>query len=238
MTMATSRLPAGLAPKGSSSTFTEATVPEALREEHALTAGHWGVLQVLDGRVFYVDIGSGEERQVTAPDLVIIVPETPHKLRLDGGLSCRIDFFQDIRGERTARAREIAAHDAVRRSLERCEVVGNFGERFYEVFLGASPDAARHFADTDFERQRDVLRGSVYVMATRDISDPSMRETLERLGESHSRTGRNIPPVLYDSWLDSLCETVASMDPEWTEELGKLWRIRLRDGIQVITAAY
>jgi tellurite resistance-related uncharacterized protein/hemoglobin-like flavoprotein len=223
---------------GSSPTFDEKTVPTALSEEHALAPGRWGVLQLMEGSVFFVDLESGDESHLTAPDLVVIAPEAPHKLRLDGPLSCRIDFFREMGDEPPARTLAAAARGEVRLSFDRCEATGDFAERFYEIFLAASPEVAPYFAQTDFAKQRKLLRATVYIMVTRDTWDPQMREALDRIGRSHSRSQFNIPPRLYEIWLDSVCETVEALDTEWTNDLEKLWRIRLRDGMQVITAAY
>lgn len=130
------------------------------------------------------------------------------------------------------------ADEAVRRSLGRCEAAGAFAETFYKIFLSASPEIPPHFAGTDFLRQRELLRDSVHMMVTTDVSEPDVREQLDRLGRSHSRGGRNIPPSLYELWLDAICITVRTLDPEWTEELEREWRVRLRPGMQIIMADY
>ena len=94
--MRVDKLPNGLTPKGSSPTFTKDTLPDALCSEHALAAGRWGVLHVLEGAALFVDLTSGESRRITAPDQVVIAPIRPHKLELcEGPLLCRVDFFQE-----------------------------------------------------------------------------------------------------------------------------------------------
>lgn len=231
------KLPPGLTPMGCSPTFNEETVPAALREEHALAPSHWGVLQLMEGSVCFVDLATGEQQDITAPELVPIAPEAPHKLCIDGPLTCRIDFFRED-GKAGHRSVLIAADDEVILSFERCEAAGDFAERFYDIFMGASPEIAPHFANTDFERQRKLLRDSVYIMVTRDPRDVKMRETLERIGASHSRSKLDIPPRLFEIWLDSVCETVKELDSQWTEALDKQWRVRMRAGMQVITALY
>ncbi len=187
------KLPKGLAPMGVSNTFTEASLPEALQREHALSAGRWAVLHVLQGAVCYFDLADATQHPVQAPDLVIIGPETPHRLILCGPLRCRIDFFCD---EAHAGRRRvlIAANDAVVASFRRCEEAGEFAQRFYSIFLNSSPEIAPHFERTDFRRQRKLLRGSVYAMVTRDPCDKRARETLERIGATHSRRQYNVPP--------------------------------------------
>ena len=130
------------------------------------------------------------------------------------------------------------ADDAVRLSLERCEGNGEFGEVFYEVFLNASQEIPHHFENTEFNRQRTVLTDSVRMMVEHDVSEPEMRQMLEQLGESHSRSQRNIPPRLYELWLDSVCGAAELLDPEWNADLERMWRVRLRPGMQIIMAAY
>ena len=130
------------------------------------------------------------------------------------------------------------ADAAVRLSFERCEANGDLAEAFYNVFLAASPEIAPYFGATDFSRQRQVLRDSVHMMVTRDVSDPEMRQMLDWLGKAHGRDGRNVLPELYELWLDGICETARELDPEWDEDLERKWRVRLRAGMQVIMAAY
>lgn len=231
------RLPDGLAAMGCSPTFDRESVPAALQSRHALGAGRWGVLQLFSGSVTYVDLEDDVRRGVTAPDLVVIGPEAPHRLELDGPVTLRIDFFreEDQAGDRHVL---IAAEDEVVASFIRCERAGDLGERFYTIFRKSSSEVDRHFENTDLAKQRKLLRGSVYMMVTRDPSDEWARTALQDIGESHSRKGHGIPPRLYDLWLDSLCETVKGLDPEWTAELEQQWRVRMRAGIQFITAAY
>ena len=45
----TTQPPDGLTPSRQSPVFTEDTLPTALQAEHTLAAGHWGVLNVLEG---------------------------------------------------------------------------------------------------------------------------------------------------------------------------------------------
>ena len=93
--MAKKRLPPGLVPTGASLNFTERTIPEALQREHALSSGRWGVLHVLEGSLRFVDIDNGRERVVVAPDQLIIHPQSPHRVSVEGVLRCRIDFFRE-----------------------------------------------------------------------------------------------------------------------------------------------
>ena len=236
--MATEKLPAGLVPSGGSLTFTQDTIPEALQREHKLASGRWGVLHVFAGNVRFVNLQTGAATDVAAPDHVIIQPEAPHRLRVTGSVRCRIDFFREVDDDSTMRTPGSFAGDEVRLSFERCEAAGDFAESFYTTFMNASPAIAPFFAQTEFARQRTLLRDSVYLMVTQDVSDPEMRTLLDKLGALHSRAGRNIAPKLYELWLDSICQTVKGLDPEWSQSLEDHWRVRLRAGMQIIMAAY
>ena len=129
-------------------------------------------------------------------------------------------------------------NSAVPDSFKRCEASGDFAEKFYEVFLSASPEIAPFFANTEFSKQRKLLRATVYVLVTRDVDDPKARDQLNKVGRSHSRSQLDIRPELYDVWLDSLCKTVGEMDPKWGADLENAWRERMQRGIAVIAAAY
>ena len=236
--MSIDKLPTGLNPAGGTPNFTEESIPEALKQEHTLGPGHWGVLHLFGGGLRFLNLKTGEDRLLRAPDLFVIEPEECHRVEINGPLSFRIDFFREPDGDTPMRVPGTFADEPVRRSLERCEAAGDFGAVFYRKFLNCSPRIAPYFSETDFERQRRVLRDSVLLMVSRDVSDPAMREHLERLGKTHSRSQRGILPELYELWLDSVIETVRELDPNWNAELERAWRVRLRPGMQVIMAAF
>jgi tellurite resistance-related uncharacterized protein len=87
-------LPPGLVPCGSSRTFTQDDLPRKLQEAHDLRAGRWGLFQLLEGAVVFVDLEAQTERALTAPATLAIQPQALHKLRVEGPLTCRIDFFE------------------------------------------------------------------------------------------------------------------------------------------------
>ena len=91
--MVSKPLPDGLVLSGNALEFTDATMPNALLREHALGPGHWGLLNVLEGSVTFVDMGAGSEQLVSAPGTVPIHPQAPHRLIVSGPVRVRIDFF-------------------------------------------------------------------------------------------------------------------------------------------------
>ena len=60
----------------------------------------------------------------------------------------------------------------------------------------------------------------------------SSRQEIEQLGKLHRQP--EVRPEHYEFWLDSHCEAVAKLDPEYRAELGQLWREAMRPGIALI----
>ena len=91
----TDRLLDGLVPSATSPIFTQDTLPDALQAEHTLAPGHWAVLNVFEGSLRFVNLDTGQERVISAPDRVTIHPGMPHRVAIEGPLRCRIDFFRE-----------------------------------------------------------------------------------------------------------------------------------------------
>ena len=130
--------------------------------------------------------------------------------------------------------------DIFRASLKRCLATPDFLHDFYELFM-ASDDAIRQkFAKTEFPRQTRVLADSLYLMAIAADSkaDAFAWKELDRLAERHSRTGLDIDPLHYESWLDCLVVAAKKHDPEFTKEVGQAWRASLGPGIEHLKSKY
>ena len=89
--------------------------------------------------------------------------------------------------------------------------------------MGASPEIAELFRETDFERQRRVLRDSLYVMlvAAGTESGPAHDE-VERLAARHVELG--VTPEMFDVWLDALIQAAREHDTHFTDALEHDWR--------------
>lgn len=123
-------------------------------------------------------------------------------------------------------------------SLARCLADPGFLTRFYELFLQSSPEVAERFRETDFERQRRALSSSLYVMVmVVENSEPAVAY-LERIARKHSRADLDIRPELYDLWLECLIQSVSEYDPEFSDEIGQLWRKTMQVGIDFMRARY
>ncbi|QEG35611.1 globin [Bythopirellula goksoeyrii] len=130
------------------------------------------------------------------------------------------------------------AIDDVTASYHRCRASDDFIGTFYKKFLSKSPEVADKFLHTDFTRQKLMLRESLLSMLTYNLGSEDARQELERLAERHSHRGIDIPPRLYDYWLDALCEAIEAHDPEYSPELADSWRAAMQAGIDLIVSKY
>lgn len=113
----------------------------------------------------------------------------------------------------------------------------DFLSRFYEIFLAESPEIEARFADTDMERQREMLAQSLHEMVDFATSRVAS-DRLARVADRHGRRQRDIPPELYEVWLNCLIRAVQEMDPLFCEEVELAWRVVLAPGIAYMKFRY
>lgn len=123
-------------------------------------------------------------------------------------------------------------------SLDRCLLSPGFLKRFYEIFLASSPEVRLKFQHVDMARQRQVLHQSLKLTLMAVYGTPESTRGLLGLAETHSRKGRDIPPHLYELWLNALVEAASEHDTQFTPELRLAWRDMLQPAIQFITDRY
>ena len=131
-----------------------------------------------------------------------------------------------------------ADYATVEASYDRCLENDDFFDTFYEKFLAKSEEIPPLFADTDFRKQKQMIRMSVRMMVHLGAGADATKLAINKLGESHSRSQHDIRPELYDLWLDALCESIAHHDPEYTAELDQLWRDTMAAGIEMMISIY
>ena len=129
-------------------------------------------------------------------------------------------------------------YEAVIASYYRCEDSGGFFDTFYDIFFTKSPGIPPKFANTDMEKQKQIVMASVLMCLRLRAGDAIARRTIDEIGESHSRSGHNISPELYELWLDALCESVQKHDPQYSPELESIWRETMQEGIDLIRSIY
>src|SRR3989304_6997408 len=77
--------------------------------------------------------------------------------------------------------------DAVTASYHRCRASAGFFDTFYECFPARSEEVAEKFRQTDFTRQKLMLRESLISMLLFNLGTGSARAELEQLAKRHSR---------------------------------------------------
>lgn len=116
-------------------------------------------------------------------------------------------------------------------SLERCRQSGDLAGRFYERLM-MDPTIQAFFSRTNFDRQKRILTSSLYLVMSAAAGSDEGTKHVDHLAEFHARLG--IPGEMYDFWLVSMLETVASLDPRFSAEVEQAWRDVLLPGIEVL----
>ncbi len=123
-------------------------------------------------------------------------------------------------------------------SLERCVAHPTFFDRFFETFLASSDEVRERFKNTNFDRQNQMLKASLYYIMLASRGDRAAHAQLEPVAERHSRKQLNIRPGLYGLWLDCLVQTVKECDPRFSPEVEHAWRATMEWGIRFMMNRY
>jgi len=121
-----------------------------------------------------------------------------------------------------------------RTSLERCLARADFLESFYARFLGSSEEVRAKFANTDFSKQRRILRGSLFLMSRAAMGLEDGQEHLAAVAKTHSKDHLNIPARHYDLWLEALIETAREYEKSFDAELEHSWRRVLGLAVSIV----
>jgi len=130
--------------------------------------------------------------------------------------------------------------ETFRASLNRCVATPLFLKDFYDRFIGSSEVVREKFKDTDLQQQTRMVADSLHLMAVAAQSGPDAIAwgEMERLARRHSRGDRDVPPELYDLWLDCLLQAVRIHDPLASAEVEAAWREALAPGIAHMKTRY
>ena len=92
------KLPPGLELTRTTPTFDQETVPAGLLAAHRVAENVWGRLIVHSGSLtFRFEAEADNPRRVEAGDHVVIPPDTPHHLELDGPTTFAVEFHRPHR---------------------------------------------------------------------------------------------------------------------------------------------
>lgn len=123
-------------------------------------------------------------------------------------------------------------------SLTRCTSDPRFLERFYALFLASSDEVRHKFSKTDIWKQRRLVQASFQILMLEAVGKPEGADHFERLAVLHSQSHLDIPPHLYDLWLDCLVQAVQESDSQWTPETESLWRRMMANGMAFMKVRY
>lgn len=118
-----------------------------------------------------------------------------------------------------------------RESLHRCNADPIFIDLFYEKFLASSDEVAEKFSNTNFKKQKQMLRKSLHLIVLSCGGQDEADVYLPEVAKRHGRKGLQIKPAMYELWLESLIETVQEIDPKYSAEVEQAWRETMRYGI-------
>lgn len=120
-------------------------------------------------------------------------------------------------------------------SYQRCLAVSGFFDRFYALLFEADPAISPMFAETDFDRQRVMIRKGItsLIMHGAGMGGAAGR-VLDEVADSHGKEGLHLPSPLFGLWLDVMLKTVGLTDPRATPGLLDKWRRVLRPGVERI----
>jgi hemoglobin-like flavoprotein len=124
-------------------------------------------------------------------------------------------------------------------SFHRCKAVPGFFDSFYKKLLSSSDEVREKFADTDFERQKRVLRNSFYLlMLAAQDKENGPEEYLEDIAIRHDAEHLDVAPHLYSLWLECLLHTVQETDPNYSAEVEEAWRELMNVGVLYLISQY
>jgi len=87
--------------------------------------------------------------------------------------------------------------------------------------------------------QKKVLRDSLFLMLSAAGTTVGYAHVqLEKLAKRHSHNDLGIEPEWYAPWLDTLLQTVAEFDPDYSDAIDAAWRDSMKEGIELLAAGY
>lgn len=136
--------------------------------------------------------------------------------------------------------KEIDVNDAqdVMMSFGRASISGDFIGRFYEIFLESEPSIKPIFKNTDFSKQKGLLKQGISLIILYAKGSVVGTSGLTRIRDTHRKTKMNIPPHLYKYWKASLVQTATEFDKNMTPKLITQWNKVIDKGVKFISEGY
>ena len=92
-------VPEDVVPTSHTPEFTERTVPDGLKANHATAAGVWARIIVTTGRLRYRIDTLGLTMELTPEALGVVVPEVPHGVEPMGPVRFHVEFLRAPRAD-------------------------------------------------------------------------------------------------------------------------------------------
>lgn len=126
----------------------------------------------------------------------------------------------------------------VHASLNRCLANEIFIDIFYDFLMESDDDIRQMFANTNFDKQKKLLRKALLAAMTFAAGGGVAQDRLESVRISHNRAHMNVRPEHYPLWVDSIVKAVVVCDLQGAPGLEAEWRAVLQPTIDFITSGY
>jgi hemoglobin-like flavoprotein len=127
--------------------------------------------------------------------------------------------------------------DQLRASFARLEPQKEaFAALFYTTLLENYPALRPFFVGVDLKRQQSSLLATLLAMLNEADRGEELRAIFQKLGQRHS--ARQIRPEHYPAFGQTLLDTMARYDPQWSAELRTAWATALEQCVRVMMESY
>jgi len=203
---------------------------------------HYLIEVTKDGNLDKVAVSVEPSKPLTNNEGEFATKELQSKIKTMIGISCKILLKptgdlprSEGKAKRVIDKRLISPF---KDSVKRCLETPAFIDSFYQSFIAQNEGVAKMFAHTNMNNQRSMLKSSLMIMMTTSLDSAEAQSHIDMIGKSHNRTGHNISPELYDTWLNCLIKAAKEHDEFFDASIENAWRKTLAHGINAMKAMY
>jgi hemoglobin-like flavoprotein len=111
-----------------------------------------------------------------------------------------------------------------------------FAAQFYTTLLENYPALRPFFVNVDLKRQQSSLLATLLALLNETSRGDELRAIFQRLGQRHA--DRQIRAEHYPAFGQTLLDTMAFYDPQWTPELRAAWASTLEQCVRFMMESY
>lgn len=111
-----------------------------------------------------------------------------------------------------------------------------FAASFYQTLLEKYPHLRQFFVGVDLKRQQTSLIATLQAMLNESERGEALTMMFRKIGQKH--TDRQIRAEHYPAFGQTLLETLALYDPQWTDELRQGWATALEQCVRIMMESY